>query len=77
MTMDTMAAKNKVENDKINEQTRKINTAFYAIGTEKELKAHKILTKERWLYRIGKNKELQGNFDKSYFTKIDITKLVK
>ena len=47
----------------INTQDRQLNTAWYVFGTKSELKEQGILVKGR---------VLQGNFNKSYFTKIDI-----
>lgn len=47
----------------IDSQDKQLNTAWFAFGTKKELKAQNILVK---------GKVLQGNFNKSYFTKIDI-----
>lgn len=56
-----------------NKKTAVINTAFYAMGTAKELKEKGIITKEGGFIGIGKSKKLAENFDKNYFTKIDIT----
>ncbi len=47
----------------IDSQDKQLNTAWFAFGTKKELKNQNILVK---------GKVLQGNFNKSYFTKIDI-----
>ncbi|MBQ8046936.1 MAG: hypothetical protein IJ196_03315 [Prevotella sp.] len=47
----------------ISTQDKQLNTAWYACGTKKELREHRIL---------DGGKVLQGNFDKGYFTKIDI-----
>ena len=47
----------------INTQDMQLNTAWYVFGTKSELKEQGILVKGR---------VLQGNFNKSYFTKIDI-----
>ena len=47
----------------INNQDRQIHTAWYVFGTKKELKANRI---------VEDGKVLQSNFNKSYFTKIDI-----
>ena len=47
----------------INTQDKQLNTAWFVFGTKKELKEQNILVK---------GKVLQGNFNKSYFTKIDI-----
>ena len=47
----------------IDSQDKQLNTAWFAFGTKKELKKQNILVK---------GKVLQGNFNKNYFTKIDI-----
>lgn len=47
----------------ISNQDKQLNTAWYVFGTKKELKEQQILVN---------GKVLQGNFNKSYFTKIDI-----
>lgn len=54
----------------INTQDKQLNTAWYVFGTKKELRDQRIMEK---------NRVLQGNFNKNYFTKIDIrdTKEIK
>lgn len=47
-------------------QDSQLNTAWYVFGTSKELKEQGILSK---------GEVLQGNYNKSYFTKIDIRKV--
>ncbi len=47
----------------ISQQDKELNTAWYVFGTKRELKEQNIL-------RSGE--VLQGNFNKNYFTKIDI-----
>ena len=47
-------------------QDAQLNTAWYVFGTSKELKAEGILSK---------GEVLQGNYNKSYFTQIDIRKV--
>jgi len=47
----------------ISTQDKQLNTAWFVFGTKKELKEQNILMN---------GKVLQGNFNKSYFTKIDI-----
>ena len=47
----------------INQQDKELNTAYYAYGTKAELKAQNVLVKK---------KVLEDNFNKNYFTKIDI-----
>lgn len=55
------------ENEKkaqtISAQDKALNTAFYVFGTKSELKAQNI---------IEDGKVMQSNFNKSYFTKVDI-----
>lgn len=47
----------------INSQDKQLNTAWFAFGSKKELKEQGILEK---------GEVLRGNFNKNYFTKIDI-----
>lgn len=49
----------------IDMQDEQLNTAYYVYGTKKELKEHKIL---------DGSDVMKGDFDKTYFTKIDIRK---
>lgn len=58
-----LTAQNAEKEQTISQQTEALNTAYYAIGTKKELEKHKI---------VIKRKILQPDFDRSYFTKIDI-----
>lgn len=68
---DENASKQKTINDK----TAELNTAYYVTGTFKELKDKGIITKEGGLLGIGANKTVKNDFDKSHFTKVDVTKL--
>ncbi len=54
-------------------KTEELNTAFYAIGTKKELKEKKVITKEGGFIGIGKSTKINSDFNKEYFTKINIT----
>ena len=56
-------------------KTEKINTAFYAIGTSKELKEKGVVTKEGGFIGIGKSEKLKSDFNKDYFTKVDISQV--
>ena len=47
----------------IDQQDKQLNTAYYVFGTKKELQEQNVL---------HKGKVLQGNFNKNYFTKVDI-----
>ena len=54
---------NDAQSKTIKDQDKQINSAWFAYGTEKELKQQQILVK---------GKVLQSNFNREYFTKIDI-----
>src|ERR1019366_8195446 len=54
-------------------KTEKLNTAFYAFGTSKELIKNGVLTKEGGFIGIGKIQKMKEDFNKTYFTKVDIS----
>lgn len=66
-TLNTDVKNLKGENEQktktINNQDKQLNTAWFVFGTKKELKEQNILVK---------GKVLQSNFNKNYFTKVDI-----
>ncbi len=53
-------------------KTEEINTAFYAIGTSKELKEKNVISKEGGFIGIGKTTKVKEDFNKEYFTKVNI-----
>lgn len=55
-----------------NEAENQLNTVFYAIGTNKELKEHGLLEKKF----LGQTKVLRGDVNENYFTKADKRNLV-
>jgi predicted nuclease with TOPRIM domain len=73
-SLDTMTAQHTVKTRVIAEQTTKLNTAYYAVGTYKELKEKKVLNKEGGFLGLGKEEVLKKDFNTEYFTMIDITK---
>jgi predicted nuclease with TOPRIM domain len=68
-----ITAKYEEKTEESNQKTDQLNTAYYTIGTAKELKEKGVLTKEGGFIGLGKTKKLAGDFNKSYFTKVDIT----
>ena len=58
-----LSADNQQKAETINAQDKQLNTAWYVFGTKKELKGQHIL-------ECGK--VMNGNFNKNYFTKVDI-----
>ena len=64
-----MKSENDAQAQKLQEQDKQLNTAWFVYGTKDELKKQQILTKDGL---FSKSKILQGNFNREYFTKIDI-----
>lgn len=58
-----LSADNRQKAETINAQDKQLNTAWYVFGTKKELKGQHILEG---------GKVMNGNFNKNYFTKVDI-----
>ena len=54
-------------------KTEKLNTAYYAFGTAKELTKNGVLTKSGGFIGIGKIEKMKEDFNKTYFTKVDIS----
>jgi len=73
--VENLASEGSAKSQTIREQTETINTAYYVIGTKKELLEQKIITIEGGFAGIGRNKKLKEDFNRDYFTRIDITKL--
>ena len=62
-SVSNLKSESAVKSQTINDQDKQLNTAWFVFGTKKELKSQHILED---------GKVLQSNFNKSYFTKIDI-----
>jgi hypothetical protein len=73
VTIDTLTAQNVVKEGDIKSKTAKLNTAYYIVGTYKELRDKKVLNKEGGFLGIGKNQKLMNDFNGDAFTKVDIT----
>ncbi|MDZ4663703.1 MAG: hypothetical protein SGJ15_02395 [Bacteroidota bacterium] len=58
--------------DESDAKTVVIKTSYYAFGTSKELKTKNIITKEGGFIGIGKTNKLKEDFNKEYFTKVNI-----
>lgn len=63
----TVKQEKKQAQEEATKMANELNTCFYVIGSKKELKAHKII--ETGFLR--KTKIMEGDFEKSYFTKAD------
>lgn len=54
-----------------NEKHEALNTAYYAIGTSKELIEKKVISKEGGFIGLGKSTKMSEDFNKDYFTKVN------
>ncbi len=59
-----------VENER-NAKHEALTTAFYAIGTTKELQEKKVIAKEGGFIGLGKSTKVSEDFNREYFTKIN------
>lgn len=75
--IDTLKSVNQAKEQKISSQIDAMNTAYYVLGNEKELRAQGVITKVGGLLGIGKTNKVSSDFNKDYFTKIDITKTLE
>lgn len=72
-SLDSMAIVYDEQTIVVEEQAMALNTGFYCYGTLKELKEKGVVTKTGGFIGIGKTAKLMEDFNKNYFTKIDIT----
>jgi DNA repair exonuclease SbcCD ATPase subunit len=54
------------------QKTEELNTAYYAIGTSKELTEKHVITKEGGFIGLGKTAKVKEDFNREYFTKVNI-----
>lgn len=73
--IDSLNRESAYKQEVISQKTEELNTAFYVIGSKKELTQNQIITKEGGFVGIGKIEKLRDDFNKDYFTKVDITQV--
>ncbi len=61
----------------LNDANAKLSTAWYTIGTKTELLDNEVITKEGGVLGVGATKELKNDFNKFYFTEINIEKVTE
>lgn len=66
--VEELAEQNERKEEVIQRQDQEIHSAWYAIGSKKELKDNKIITSEGI---FSPQKVLQADFNKNYFVKVD------
>ena len=75
--VETVTQESNQKSEVISQQTEELNTAWYVLGTAKELQAKKIITREGGVIGIGKSSKLSKEMTADYFTKIDIRKVTE
>lgn len=56
----------------LNEANAKLNTAYYTVGTKSELLENEVISKEGGVLGVGTSKELKSDFNRAYFTEVNI-----
>jgi DNA repair exonuclease SbcCD ATPase subunit len=59
----------------IEEQTTAMNMAWYAFGTKKELVSNGVIEKEGGILGLGRTLQLKEDFNREFFTQVDIRDL--
>ena len=65
------------QSKQLEENTIAMNTAYYIVGTKRDLKDANIITSEGGFIGIGKEKKLADDFELDKFTKVDIRETVE
>lgn len=73
--IDTITAESTTKSRIISEQTDKLHTAYYVVGTYKELRDKNVLNKEGGFLGLGKEQKLKPDFNNEVFTRVDFTQL--
>jgi len=76
ISLDSLSVVYSEQTEVIEQQIETLNTAYYCYGTFKELKAQGVVTKEGGFIGIGRTEKLTDDFNKTYFTQIDITETI-
>ena len=71
--VDNLSADNAKKQADIDAKTAALNTAYYVIGTNRELKDKKIITGEGGFIGIGRTKDIMADLNMNDIIKVDIT----
>ncbi|MDZ7848293.1 MAG: hypothetical protein U5L96_16905 [Owenweeksia sp.] len=63
----------KKQKERIEKQIEELNAAYYAVGSYDDLEENKVVDKTGGFIGLGKTKTLADDFNRDYFTKIDVT----
>ena len=75
--VDNLSAENQRKQADIDAKTEALNTAYYVIGTNRELKDKKIISGEGGFIGIGRTKDIMADLNMNDFIKVDITKVTE
>ncbi len=76
-TIDSLRVENTQKENVIANKTTELNTAYWTIGTYKQLSSKNIVNKKGGFIGIGREKVLKKDFNNDAFNKIDITKVTR
>jgi parvulin-like peptidyl-prolyl isomerase len=72
--LDSAEFRNEIQADLIQMQSDELNTAYYAIGTFKELEEAGVVEKKGDIIGFAGSKQLKDDFNKDFFVRIDLTR---
>lgn len=73
--IDNLSAEKEAQAQELDARKDALNTAYYVIGTRKELMEKNVITREGGFAGIGRNKKLKDDFNRDFFTRVDISQL--
>ncbi len=71
--LDTLKQIQQQQAQTIHQQDVALHTAYYVVGTKRELMDHGVIDREGILSKL----DITGNFDKDYFTRIDTRQVIR
>ncbi len=71
--VDTLKQIQQQQQQKIQQQDIALHTAYYVVGTKRELIDHGVVNRQGFLSKL----DITADFDKSYFTEIDIRRVTR
>ncbi len=71
--VDTLSTVNMNQMQTINSKTKELHTAYYIVGSSKELEKANLIDKKGGLLGIGRTSKLSENLDRNMFVQIDYT----
>jgi hypothetical protein len=72
--VDTLEQESERKSQLLEEQTLEMNAAWFALGSRRELIDNNIISREGGFLGIGRTNRLKTDFNKDFFTRIDVTR---